>query len=185
MYFEYQTLWLMKNKYTLLLLFAALSSLGIQCKKERTELEMLPPVTTYGAGTFGCLINGRAWPVYEKGNQDYDLYYHASTLDIAYSVHPGANGLSLYESIVISTNKVNKPGVYWIKHENDNFFGITYKDETFLSGSDINKGHFLYLNISRLDSVNRIVSGTFSFSLYNYWGTKRIRVEEGRFDLPY
>lgn len=173
----------MKNKYSLLLLFAVFSSLGIQCKKERTELDMLPPVTTYGAGTFGCLINGRAWPVYEKGNQNYFLFYHAGRLDLMYTVY-AVDG-SDYERIVISSDKVNKPGIYWIKNDDNNFFTISYRHELYLSNSAINLDRYLYLNISRLDSVNRIVSGTFSFSLYNYWGTKRIRVEEGRFDLQY
>jgi|JI7StandDraft_1071085.scaffolds.fasta_scaffold26732_3 hypothetical protein len=174
----------MKNKYTLLLFFAAFNFLGVQCKEERTELEMLPPVTIYGAGTFGCLINGRAWPVYEKGNQNYFLFYHSGRLDLTYTVDNGPS--VMFENIVISTNKVNKPGVYWIKYElPGNFFNITYGDELFISDSKSNENSFLYLNISRLDSVNRIVSGTFSFSLYNYWGTKRISVEEGRFDLPY
>lgn len=184
MYFEYQNLSRMKNKYTLLLLFAALSCLGIQCKEERTELEMLPPVTTYGAGTFGCLINGRAWPVYEKGNQNYFLFYHAGRLDLTYTVY-STSGLTLDEGITISTKAINKSGVHWIPFNDDNVFTILYREEIFLSTSDVNKNGFAYINITRLDSLNRIVSGTFSFSLYNYWGTKRISVEEGRFDLPY
>lgn len=174
----------MKNKFTILLLFA-FCCLSVQCKKER-EIDKLPDATTTGNGAFGCLINGRAWPVDEPGDHDYDLYYHAGTLDIAYTVHPGANGLSLYERIVISTNKINKPGVYWIKYKPPgNFFNITYRDELFISDSKSNENRFLYLNISRLDSVQRIVSGTFSFSLYNVWGTKKISVDEGRFDLRY
>ena len=98
----------MKNKYTLLLLFAAFSCLGIQCKKER-EIDKLPDATTTGNGAFGCLINGRAWPIDEKGDHGYFLFYHAGELDLMYTVDKGPNLMT--ESIVISTNKVYKPGI--------------------------------------------------------------------------
>ncbi|HLP33612.1 MAG TPA: hypothetical protein VK202_09075 [Bacteroidia bacterium] len=169
-----------KNKYTFLIV--VFCCLNMQCKKER-EIDKLPDATTTGNGAFGCLINGRAWPVYEKGNQNYFLFYHAGRLDIAYTVY--AIDGSDYERIVISSDKVKKPGIYWIKNDDDNFFTISYRHELYLSNSDINLDSYLYLNISCLDSLQRIVSGTFSFSLYNYWGTKKISVDEGRFDLRY
>lgn len=172
----------MKNNYTLLLLFAAFCCLNVQCKKER-EIDKLPDATTTGNGAFGCLINGRAWPVDEKGDHNYFLFYHAGRLDLMYTVY--AIDGSDYERIVISTNKVNKPGVYWIKSDDQDYYTIGYEGISYRSNSSINRDRYLYLNISRLDSVQRIVSGKFTFSLYNKQGTKKISVDEGRFDLRY
>lgn len=173
----------MKTNYPLLFLLAAFCCLNMQCKKER-EIDKLPSATTTGNGAFGCLINGRAWPVDEPGDHGYFLFYNSGKLDLTYTVY-SPNGLTLDEGITISTKAINKPGVHWIPFKDDNVFTILYREELFLSTSPVNKNGFAYMNIARLDSVNRIVSGTFSFSLYNYWGTKKISVDEGRFDLRY
>lgn len=172
----------MKTNYPFLFLLAAFCCLNMQCKKER-EIDKLPSATTTGNGAFGCLINGRAWPVDEPGDHNYFLFYHAGKLDLMYNVY--ATGGQDIESIVISTNKVTKPGIYWIKGEPKNYYTIAYDGTSYRSNSAINSDRYLYLNISRLDSINRIVSGTFIFSLYNNLGTKKISVDEGRFDLRY
>lgn len=50
----------------------ALPLMALQCKKDNPveancqgdiacELAKLPPATTEGKGTFGCLVNGKAW----------------------------------------------------------------------------------------------------------------------------
>jgi len=43
------------------LLFFALSVFRCEDEKPKTELEKLPPATQEGKGTFGCLVNGKAW----------------------------------------------------------------------------------------------------------------------------
>jgi hypothetical protein len=56
------------KKITLFLLLLPL--LAMQCRKDKNdcpegdkacELAKLPPLTTEGKGTFGCLVNGKAW----------------------------------------------------------------------------------------------------------------------------
>ena len=44
--------------------------------------------------------------------------------------------------------------------------------------------HNAYLNITKLDKVNRIVSGTFEFALIKT-GCKEVRITQGRFDMKY
>ncbi len=69
----------MKNNYYLLLFFAAFCYMGVQCKEEEPdkveELAKLPPATTKGRNTFGCLINGKAFPYGALGEHIKLAYY--------------------------------------------------------------------------------------------------------------
>lgn len=181
----------MKNKYSLLLLFAAFCCISVQCKKERTELEMLPPVTTYGANTFGCLINGRAWPVYEKGSHRIDGTYYNGKLHITYVIYePDPNGGwgpgTPKDYITLSTNKIHAKGFYAI---NPVFgvdqFSLQYNDIDYSARYSTNSGVLCYITMHRLDSVKHVISGEFSFSLADREGKSRVNVEHGRFDIFY
>ncbi|MFA7380191.1 MAG: hypothetical protein WC150_07010 [Bacteroidia bacterium] len=179
----------MKNKYPLLLLFAALSCLGIQCKKERTELEMLPPVTTYGANTFGCLINGRAWPVYEKGGHSIDGTYYNGKLNIIYSIYEPDGGWgpgTLKQTITIRTEEIHSRGFYAIKPIfGENQFTMWHGGLIYSAHYGSNVNNICYITMHRLDSVKHVISGEFSFSLYDREGKSRVNVDHGRFDLFY
>jgi hypothetical protein len=106
-----KTLKIVKTNYFILLLFAALSSLSIQCKEDEKVTTLTPTGTEFVA-----------------------IYYK----------------------------------------------GIDYHSEF-----SVNKGQKLYLNITRLDSINRIISGNFRISLLDYTGTKAMHLEYGRFDSYY
>lgn len=181
----------MKNNYTLLLMLAAIICLGIQCKKERTELEMLPPVTTYGAQTFGCLINGRAWPVYEKGRHIIDGTYYKGNLNISYDIYePDPNGGwgpgTIKQSVTIRTKKIHTKGFYAItRTSSEDQFSVSYADEFYSAHYASNVSTICYITMHRLDSVKHVISGEFSFSLYDREGSSRVNVEHGRFDLFY
>lgn len=180
----------MKNNHILLLLFAVLSCLGIQCKKERTELEMLPPVTTYGANTFGCLLNGRAWPVYEKGRHLTQRSYYNGKLFINHSIsEPDPNGGwgpgITKQSITLSTKKIHAKGFYAIKPSSGDQFTLSYADEFYSAHYVSNVNTICYITMHCLDTVKRVMSGEFSFSLADREGKSRVNVEHGRFDLIY
>jgi hypothetical protein len=65
------------------------------------------------------------------------------------------------------------------------FVAIYYNGIDYHSEFSVNKGQKLYLNITRLDSINRIISGNFRISLLDYTGTKAMHLEYGRFDSYY
>jgi len=48
----------MKFRNLFLLFLAPLLLFGLQCRKNKSPEEQLPPETQVGAGTFGCLVNG-------------------------------------------------------------------------------------------------------------------------------
>ncbi|MFA7381518.1 MAG: hypothetical protein WC150_13755 [Bacteroidia bacterium] len=180
----------MKTNYLVLFLFAAFCCMGVQCKEERTELEMLPPVTTYGANTFGCLINGRAWPVYEKGGR-IDAQYNNGKLVINYSTFEpnqvgGWGPGQVKEYISITTNKIHSKGFYAIQPIlGVDGFGLEYDGVKYSARYNSNDDAICYINMLRLDSIKHIISGEFNFSLSDEDNESRVNIEHGRFDIFY
>ena len=70
----------MKNRFALVLIMAAFSSLSIQCKKDEKVLPhsqaTLPAITSDGYNTFGCKLNGTVWPTLpEKEYEEFWMNY--------------------------------------------------------------------------------------------------------------
>jgi hypothetical protein len=174
----------MKTPLHILLLFFTTCLLFTQCKRDEEEIDKLPPATASGLGTFGCLVNGKAWPIYEKGYHYVQVSYQNGMLDVGYYIRE--NELSLDKIWVhFRTIEVNKPGSFLLsfKDYNKSFAAVRYNETGYFSDASLNKGNYLDLNISRLDTVNGFVSGTFNFLLFNDKGTSFVKVESGRFDL--
>jgi hypothetical protein len=138
----------------------------------------LPPITTHGAGTFGCKINGK--PFIAKGNwmrpatqqNVMDLYVNiigrnyldkANIPSVSFSVEP-----LLDTGIIWFPNNLIKS---WAQHR--------VGDKKFIA-EDIIRGHVHFL---RVDYQKRIFSGTFEFDVYSLDGKDTIHITEGRFDL--
>jgi hypothetical protein len=179
----------MKNKYTLLLFFAAFCCMGVQCKEDddsyAKELAKLPPYTKKGYNTFGCLINGKAFPQSSEGYHQKQVYYYNGELHINYSTM--FNSFDANEAITVRTNKIHKEGAFTIEPilGEDQFTVITGGDDGFYSTilfqSPIERR--AAITITRLDSINHIISGTFSFKARSIQSDKEVSVEHGRFDI--
>ena len=177
----------MKNS---LLLLAALLGLS-QCKKKSdpAPVGQLPPATQTGANTFGCLLNGQPWtPSGNNGTPNlvvtYDPNYSGGALQIKTYRYSGAKNDVLL-GIVIGAAQVSKAGDYTISLNGGN--GANYIDNGVPSPCNYygeaptltyRKGT---LTLTRLDPAAGIVSGTFSFTLYQP-GCDSVRVTQGRFD---
>lgn len=179
----------MKNNYYLLLLFAAFCCMGVQCKKEEPdkveELTKLPPATTKGRNTFGCLINGKAFPQSSEGYHEKMVYYNDGELFINYSTN--FSTFDLNESISIMLKRLKSEGSYLIEFGSpiEEFIVVYSKEERFSSTANTNNVGSVTIIITRLDTINQVVSGTFSFKLKNDSGNKEVSVEHGRFDFQY
>lgn len=185
----------MKYKYSFLLI--SLFFIGLtasECKKHKppsNPFDQLPPATQTGANTFGCLVNGKVWipngyfspypnyrvivdPNFSDGNVDIRLYRIA-------------NGIR--EDISIASDSIKTVGIYKI---NDNGrtqhrFQKSSEDlsvqycEIFYGGIFHRQG---YLNITKFDLNNGIISGEFEIQAINincgYGDT--IKITKGRFD---
>lgn len=193
-------------KTTILLLFLALAS----CSKDNNvskPLDQLPPITTTGANTAGCTINGKV--LIPKNGINGISGFTSYGLDVIRGTNfnniPYGNdyfsikfanlkdkGHSYW--IYIHINNLNKGiGNYIVNQSNAEFYGDASNNpqiivrETFdnVSGktflSSANSGS---INITRFDFANSIISGTFNCKLYNKDNPSEIiQVTDGRFDI--
>jgi hypothetical protein len=148
---------------------------------EPTELEKLPPLTTTGENTFGCLVNGEAFVV--TNTSHISAFYQQKLLFI---------------SAGIDKNGIDK-GVSFIVHETESetdTFNLTDTLNISCSYSDFSDYPDSYcqfesenilvgeFNINSFDAENFIISGTFEFSTTTAQ-CDTVHITDGRFDVQY
>ncbi len=162
-----------------------------QCKKNKTD-PPLPPETITGAMTFGCKVNGKVF-VPEDGNGKPGLFVEYPYLG------NGPDGGFHLNIPAFNYQSSPKRGVSIVTDSLLLFEGVSYYFEDSIGSAkafyleEANNGLVVYhklksdtgsLFITRHDQVNKILSGTFSFSGTNDNGAK-VYVTEGRFDIRY
>jgi len=149
----------------LLLTFSAHS-----CENEKPE-STLPPETQTGANTFGCYVNGELLVATRGfapwGTPHLRAIYHSSNKLLTISGW-GKNGTIL---MYISNPEEN------VKKELMRA-SFRYLDDSGIFYDD-NIGEIF---ITRFDTINLIVSGTFAFELLPSDSSK-IQITQGRFDV--
>lgn len=174
------------NKLPLLLIFLFL----LACKKD--EMKLLPTATMTGADTMGAIVNGKAWMA--NGSNGFQPpepveggYHGTYTFDdtrnnvLITAYRKDKTGFQFY------LRNVTKTGEYLL-NSTTNLFGGELKQPQnygayFVPGRlyMTNSRYKGSVNISRADTVNRIVSGTFSFKAVH--GSDSVAVYNGRFDV--
>jgi len=173
----------------LLILCISLLSLTA-CNKEVSEL---PEATQTGANTFGAKVDGVMWVPQGFGpfpsNNLLQVRYNTSTSVLIINARNFASSPKETEFEILLVG-VHGPGTYVLNSKITSF------------PTDLNYGYFIKrkiipldewvtspvqtgsVTITKLDTVNLIVSGTFSFSAECMNGTAApLQVTEGRFDL--
>ena len=170
----------------LLLLLASLSGLSLHCKKESEE-DKLPPATTVGAQTIGCLMNGHAWPSKED-KEDIDFLgsgYAKGIFELDCAVlYPGTSSRRTGVYIRVKY-KIFGPGYYVIPFDGgiSDAFKALYRNVSY--DSYFTNGGYAILNITRLDTINHYMAGTFEYNVYAFTKTDMVKVTKGRFDYKY
>jgi hypothetical protein len=173
---------------TILLLILTSSS---NCKKGGLFGDKLPPATQEGKNTCGFLVNGKVWlPRGDNGypnlNCFYDETYNGGTFGInGYRYEPGASNSS---GFAVGGNNIQAVGNYKLNIAPS--LVATYNSASvncwIYEWYDTIPNHNAYLKITKLDKINRIVSGTFEFFLTRVGtGCETIRITQGRFDMNY
>jgi hypothetical protein len=165
------------KKYTILLLMLPL--LAVQCRKDQNkdlepvvcmdgdtlcELSKLPLITTIGANTFGCLLNGKAWLAYSDapGKEHLKASYYKNAFqffgriyneksEIVTSISVGAYNY-FFETDSIRIGAEGNGSGFIVKY---------YEGCHFYEYNEYQNG---YMKVLRLDTINRIVSVTFEFT---------------------
>jgi hypothetical protein len=164
---------------------------NMHCRKSSPPPNILPPVTQEGKNTFGCKVNGEVWIPYfhctvftgsckELG---FDVFHKDSThqlpLNFSLSTRRSTSDTTFSSFDLYSVGAINKTGnvidsVVILYHALGSSEYYRYPPSN-TSG---------VLNFTKLDTINRIIAGTFSFTLYNTWNDSVV-VTDGRFDLTY
>jgi hypothetical protein len=169
----------------LLLLLVA----NIQCKKSAPPPNILPPVTQEGKNTFGCKVNGEVWTPYSTCN----VFYGRRCKELGFEVRQSDSLHKLPISFNLGTASDTDSSSFLMYTPATNITQTGNVIDSvvllfFKSGSQFYHYPPSYtsgaVNVTKLDTVNHIMSGTFSFTLYNSNGDSAV-VTDGRFDLTF
>ncbi len=167
----------------------------LSCKKNKPDPIVFPEETQEGKNTFGCYVNDKPFiasttllglvkPLSVNYFRDSTPNYPAgflsvSGIDARYSSdHAG--------DVVINTLRVFSTGEYNLVHT-INCNGIYPCDGIVYRNASANKNYFATsgkLSITRLDTLNKIVSGRFYFTAKDAAGIS-VTITDGRFDAEY
>jgi len=166
----------------------AICLLLTSCKKEITEL---PPETQTGANTFGAKVNNAFWVPQGFGSIPANDILEARMVrdDIIINARNFSSSptetefeIRLNDVTTTGTIQLNADVVYPSTEESYAYYvkrKFTPENE-WLTGSTATG----FVNITRIDPVNKIVSGTFQFDMLNMYNSPQpLSVTEGRFDL--
>lgn len=184
----------MKNKIYFLFPVMALFVFG-QCRKSRVPplpliptTEQLPPATQEGKNTCGFLVNGKVWlPKGRRGDGSpnlrwwYDPGYSNGTFNINGFRYDDKEG-NKFTGFVIAIDNFSKAGTYNLNTAGRVSGYSDYNKNCIYYPEDTIAGHNNQITITRFDLPNRIIAGTFQFTLFKP-GCDTVRITDGRFDV--
>ncbi len=179
------------NKFATFILLSILTIVSSNsCKKNKDPESQLPPATQEGRDTFGCLVDGNVFkpkgspfggPILSCAYQFIDGGYYfqlaaKNSGDIFRGVSIHTDSLQISEGNTYKLEDFYKKGGASARYSvAENLDLIEYLTTTAVLGE---------LKISKLDTINRIVSGTFWFDAVNS-DSHVVKVRDGRFDVRY
>jgi hypothetical protein len=173
-----------------LLLFA------VACKKERTPLEQLPAATQEGKNTGGWLLHDKAWiPKRSTLSRDPPVGGFWRKTKGGHSLAINFQQFTLQEvwGIGLFIPDIHKAGTFPLQEEpnitlglRNTAYGLFYQRVNTPAVSYYTNpqapGHVV---ITRFDTLQNIVSGTFEMTPQLDGGTTTIAITQGRFDLHF
>ena len=148
----------------------------------------LPAATETGAGTFGCMVNGKAWlPVRDNTplarsnpNLIYDATFEGGSFSLSGEIYADKRS---QEWIAMGGRGIGAVGEYNLTNSGVGFTYVNYSDSvSYNTDEDIATGKII---ITKLDKTNNIIAGTFSFTIEKRDTGKKVTVTDGRFDMKY
>lgn len=145
-----------------------------------SQLDLLPPATQTGQRTFGCLVNGQAWTPAGSpfAGPLFTAQYYDKRLGISANRAVLLNKTTSFQRLGFSINNIATPGSYAL---NDSLRVGSYENFDSACSMHTSTSQTGTVVITRLDLVNRIVSGTFAFTLETP-ACGKVVVTDGRFD---
>lgn len=158
------------------------------CKKSVDEL---PPATQTGAGTFGAKVNGEFWVPKGFGPFPANDILEARMAGPTYLLINARNFASspTETEFEILISDITGPGTFSLNNNVQRGGSLSYgyyvkRTLTPLNEWITSSSNTGTVTITKLDTVNHIVSGSFQFNALNlYNAPEPLTVTEGRFDL--
>ncbi|MEZ4772921.1 MAG: hypothetical protein R3D00_07050 [Bacteroidia bacterium] len=157
------------------------------CEREAPQppdpLDLLPPATQTGENTLGFLLDGEPWMPNRIFQGDYrksDGRFNIYTRNVQFDGNGNPSGSSF--SIGSISVQVYQEGTYKITDRGnlsavvDFLTGCTYW--SFLEDPG-------ELSLSKMDTINRVMSGTFHFKAISEDCTDTLSITHGRFDVSF
>ncbi|MDR2886830.1 MAG: hypothetical protein LBV26_02335 [Bacteroidales bacterium] len=166
----------------ILLLFTVVSH---SCEKK--DPDKLPPETQEGKNTFGCYINDILFVRIRKYRNPFAVY-DKETNSLFFGCDRGTPNVAIY----IENPRESEYNQFTSGYVSHSGTESGYDGCWYFVGE--NTGHVF---ITKFDTINRIVSGTFEFSarcsassyrpdgLITYAGDSTVHVSNGRFDIKF
>jgi hypothetical protein len=145
---------------------------SVSCRED----EVLPPMTSQNAGTFGCIIDGK---VYSANRDDGEVRLQHVEAAGGHSISIYANKSRGYINLMVrdQNNPIieNKP--YYFDDQQDISCTIDTKcgfDQSSIIG---------HITFSKIDYFEGIYSGVFEYSAFSPDCKRTLYITDGRFDL--
>lgn len=162
--------------------------LGCENDDSIAPIDQLPPLTTEGKNTIGCLVDGRVFKTSGIMNNFYQFvdgnYFLVINWESSKQIEFG--------QIALSKIKVEEGKKYSLKFSpylEEDFTGGagTYAiNTTSLSGQyETDQNHLGEIYFLKFDEQNGIMSGTFQFIAKDIFSERTVSITDGRFDLKF
>lgn len=179
----------MKLKRSNVILLVCLIIMGLSCKKKNENpIDNLPPLTTTGANTFGCLVNGASFiPKVNFGPRGaLESNFDVANGKLFFSISARDNRQKKSSSsmaLIVTADDLKEGQEYNLtssKQGNSSasyYFIETTPKEYHTNDKVIGKVYLKYFD-------KKIASGTFWFDAVSDAGEK-VEIREGRFDVRF
>lgn len=152
-------------------------------------LSQLPPMTTTGENTIGCLVNGE--PLTDSGLMNN--FYQFVNGDYFLGINMQRGFSNDFEDMSISIRRLElfEEETYILNMNSiQNDFtggsaGYVFSNDTESGEFETNQVHFGSITFTRFDKQNQIMSGTFEFHAEEINTGEVINITDGRFDLTF
>jgi hypothetical protein len=174
------------------IIFLGLIMLG-SCTKDTVWVPLeLPPITTTGENTFGCLLNGEVWLPEMHFNMGglhrLKASYFNGVVWITAMKKPGSEAPDIKQTIDLNVaSQLADSMALTYPHDGSSVFigaWANYHDHHThcdYRTDSINGG---FLQFLRFDSTAKVMSGIFEFTVVEP-GCDTVFIREGRFDINY
>jgi hypothetical protein len=163
----------------------------LQCRKSHPPPNVLPAVTQEGKNIVGFMVDGEVWRNYYPCS---DFIQLNKCEELQVKIFRRDTSIQLPISFNLTATRELKPGASFSMLEMEATinqpgqitgysFSVSYTRDslTYMQNPQFD---FSVLNITKLDTVNQIISGTFNTTLYDLKGDSVV-ITDGRFDVMY